>query len=79
MPARTLNDFFAGFFCQHECWEVRTRIPLDRGKGDVKVVKIEGKRGKEKEVIIHRGIFSSIWKRWSHESFSRTWSKKYSV
>ncbi len=53
--------------------------PLGKGKGGVKVIKIEGEKEKEKEIIIRLDIVSSGWKRWNHESFSRAWSKKYSV
>jgi len=33
MPARTLNDFFAGFFISMKAdREAKMRIPLDKGK-----------------------------------------------
>jgi hypothetical protein len=47
MPARTLNDFFAGFFCGEikAAFEVKMAITRqsDRRKGDMKRIKIEGK------------------------------------
>ena len=55
------------------------RILLDKGKGDVRVIKVEGEREKEKEVIIRHEIASSKWKKWSHDNFSRGWNRKYSV
>ena len=59
--------------------EAKMRILLDKGKGDVRVIKVEGEREKEKEVIIRHEIASSKWKRWSHDDFSRVWNGKYSV
>jgi hypothetical protein len=50
-----------------------------QGKGGVKVIKVEGEREKEKEVIVRREMVSSKWKRWGHDNFSRGWNKKYSV
>ena len=57
------------------------RIPLDRGKGKggVKLVKVEGEREKEKEILIRHEMVSRKWKKWSYQNFSRTWSEKYSV
>jgi hypothetical protein len=82
MPARTLTDFFAGFFYRHESrLEVKMVIALDKGqtKRGVNVIKVEGGMEKEKEVIVRREIVSSKWKRWNHDNFSRDWNKKYSV
>ena len=82
MPARTLNDFFAGFFWALKAdTEVKMLITLDKeqGKGGVKVIKVEGVREKEKEVTVRRKIASSRWKTWNHDNFSHDWNKKYSV
>jgi hypothetical protein len=56
-------------------------MTLDKGqgKGGLKVIKVEGVREKEKEVIVHRENVSSTWKRWNHDNFSHDWNKKYSV
>jgi hypothetical protein len=50
-----------------------------QGKGGVKVIKVEGGREKEKEVIVRHEIVSSKWKPWNHDNFSRDWNKNYSV
>jgi len=50
-----------------------------QGKGGVKVIKVEGGREKEKEVIVRHEIVSSKWKTWNHDNFSRDWNKNYSV
>ncbi len=54
MPARTLNDFFAGFFYA----DIRGRQEAEMAitwksqrNGHVKVIKVEGDKGKE--VIFH--------------------------
>jgi hypothetical protein len=61
--------------------EVKMLITLDkeRGKGGVKVIKVEGGREKEKEIIVRHETASSKWKRWNHDAFSQDWNKKYSV
>ena len=50
-----------------------------QGKGGVKVIKVEGGREKEKEVIVRHETVSSKWKTWNHDNFSRDWNKNYSV
>ena len=50
-----------------------------QGKSGVNVIKVEGGREKEKEVIVRREIVSSKWKPWNHDNFSRDWNKNYSV
>ena len=45
----------------------------------VKVIKVEGRREEEKEVMVRHEMISSKWKAWKHENFSRNWSEKYSV
>ena len=55
------------------------RITLDKGKGDVRVIKVEGERQKEEEVIIHHEIVSRKWKKWSHDNVPRGWNKKYPI
>jgi hypothetical protein len=61
--------------------EVKMVIALDKGrtKGGVKVIKAEGGREEEKEVIVRREIVSSKWKTWNYDNFSHDWNKKYSV
>ena len=50
-----------------------------QGNGGVKVIKVEGGREKEKEVIVRHEVVSSKWKTWNHDNFSRNWNKNYSV
>jgi hypothetical protein len=61
--------------------EVKMVIILDKGKGKggVKEIKVEGRREKEKEVIVRREIVSLKWKKWSYDNFSFDWNKNYSV
>ncbi len=56
-------------------------IASNKGKGDggVKLIKVEGGREKEKEVIVRYEIVSSKWKTWNYYSFSHDWNKNYSV
>ncbi len=56
-------------------------ITLDKeqGKGGVKVIKVEGGRGKEREVTVRRKIVSSKWKTWNHDNLLHDWTKNYSV
>ena len=80
MPARTLNDFFAGFF--YAGIRARQEVGMvitfkGQGKGNVKKIKVEG--DKEKEVIVRHEIVSSKWKTWNHDNFSHDWDKNYSV
>ena len=81
MPARTLNDFFAGFFYgQIEIdIEVNMTILLQKGQERVKEIKVEGEREKEREVIVRSEIVSPRWKKWNHGNFSRDWNKNYSA
>ena len=50
-----------------------------QGKGGVRVIKVEGGREKEKEVIVRHEVVSSKWKAWNDDNFSRDWNKNYSV
>jgi hypothetical protein len=61
--------------------EVKMAIPLDKSQRNdgVKVIKVEGGREKEKEVIVRREVVCSKWKTWNHDNFSRDWNKNYSV
>ncbi len=61
--------------------EVKMEIAFYKGQGNggVKVIKVEGGREKEKEVIVRHEIVSSKWKTWNHDNFSRDWNKNYSV
>jgi hypothetical protein len=47
--------------------------------GSVEKIKVEGKREKEKEVIVRHEIVSSKWNMWNYNDFSRDWNKNYSV
>jgi hypothetical protein len=78
MPARTLNDFFAGFFYA----AIRARQEVGRvtpykgqGNGDVKKIKVEG--DEEKEVTVRHENIPLKWKTWNGEDFSREWNKTY--
>ena len=73
MPARTLNDFFAGFFYGQirVDSQVKMVIPLQKGQGKVKQIKVEREWEKEEEVIVHHEIGSPKWKMWNHDDFSR--------
>jgi hypothetical protein len=80
MPARTLNDFFAGFFYAGiRARQEVTMVKTGKGQGNdgVKVIKVEAGREKEKEVIVRQEVVSSKWKRWNHDNFSRDWNKAY--
>jgi hypothetical protein len=61
--------------------EVKMVIAFYKGQGNggVKVIKVEGGREKEKEVMVRHEIVSSKWKTWNHDNFSRDWNKNYSV
>ena len=54
-------------------------IPLQKGRGKVNQIKVEGKCEKEKEVSVHHEIGSPKWKTWNHDDFLGDWQKKYSV
>jgi hypothetical protein len=64
MPARTLNDFFAGFFYGQirVDLEVKMAIPLQKSQKQVKEIKVEGEWEKEKEVVVRHEIVSPKWK-----------------
>jgi hypothetical protein len=47
------------------------------GLGDVKIIKVEGKTNKEKEVMVRHGIVPPKLKTWNYEHFSREWSRTY--
>jgi hypothetical protein len=59
--------------------EAKMRITLDKGKGEVRAIKVEGEREEEREVIIHREIVSRKWKKWSYDNVPRGWNKNYPV
>jgi len=46
-------------------------------KGDVKIIEVEGKRDKGKEVIVRCGIVPPKWKTWNYDDLSREWNKTY--
>ena len=63
MPARTLNDFFAGFFYGEIKADLEVNlVTLQKGQGtgDVKKIKVEG--DKEKEVTVHHENVPPKWK-----------------
>jgi len=92
MPARTLNDFLAGFFygqikADLEGRMVNTR-QNDRRKGirrqssrrkaDIKTIKIEGKGDKEQEVTVVTGAEKKAGSVWSwQEEFRVAWSETF--
>jgi hypothetical protein len=55
------------------------RLNKEQGKDGLRVIKVEGRRGKEKEIFVRHEIVSSKWKRWDYDNLSRDWNKKYSV
>jgi len=78
MPARTLKDFFAGFF--YAGIRARQEVGIvitykGQGNGDVKKIKVEG--DKEKEVTVRHEDVPLKWKTWNDEDFSREWNKAY--
>ena len=80
MPARTLNDFFAGFF--YACIRARHEVAMviickGQGNDDVKKIEVEG--DKEKEVTVPHENVPPKWKTWNYDNFSRDWNKTYSV
>jgi hypothetical protein len=79
MPARTLNDFFAGFFMARSgsTPKVNMTTRLQKGQGKVKEIKVERELVEKKEVIVRHEISSMKWKRWNYEDFSRRWNKTY--
>ena len=44
-------------------------IPLRKGQGKVKEIKVEGEWEKEKEVTVRHEIVSPKWKTWGHDNF----------
>ena len=81
MPARTLNDFFAGFFCGQRVASLEVKMAMTRQsdrrkgdrrqgtrrKGDVRIIKIKGEGDKGQEVTVrHLGV--------SQEKDSSVWS-----
>jgi hypothetical protein len=82
MPARTLNDFFAGFF--YAGIRARQEVGMvitckGQWNGDMKKIKVEGGREKEKEVVIRHEVVSSKWETWNHDNFLRDGNKNDSV
>jgi hypothetical protein len=59
--------------------EVKMVIAFDKGQENagVRVIKVEGGREKEKEVIVRHEIVSSKRKTWNGDDFSREWNKTY--
>jgi hypothetical protein len=50
-------------------------IPLQKGQGKVKQIKVEGNVDGGQEVIVRHEIGSLKWKAWNHDDFSRDWQK----
>jgi hypothetical protein len=59
--------------------EVKMVIAFDKGQENagVRVIKVEGGREKEKEVIVRHEIVSAKRKTWNGDDFSREWNKTY--
>ena len=47
------------------------------GFEDNRLIKVEGRRDKGKEVRVQHGVVLPKWKAWDYEGFSRQWSKKH--
>jgi hypothetical protein len=78
MPARTLNDFLAGFF--YAVIIVRQEVGMvitykGQRNGDVKRIKVEG--DEEKDVTVRHENIPLKWKTWNHLDFSPEWNKTY--
>jgi hypothetical protein len=56
-------------------------ITLERRhrNGDVRKIKVEGRRDGEEEVMVRHGTVLAKWKTWNYEDFSRGWNKTYST
>ena len=54
-------------------------LDMGQGKGGVKVIKVEGGREKEEEVIVRHEIVLPKSKRWNRDNLSRDRNKNYSV
>jgi len=52
-------------------------ITVQKGKGDVKKIKVEGEGDTGKEVIVRHDIVLAEWKTWNYDNFSRDWNKTY--
>ena len=88
MPARTLNDFFAGFFYvqTEEGWEVDMRITVQNGRkktggrqspgreDNVKTAKIAGDRDNGQEVTVR---CETVLERKERSTFS--WLEEFTV
>ena len=48
-----------------------TPLNNDRGKGDVKKIRVRGETGEKEEVMVRHGIVPPEWKQWNHEVFLR--------
>jgi hypothetical protein len=60
--------------------EVKMAIRLHKpqGMGRLNVVKVEGGKGKEREIIVRQSSCSK-WKRWNHDNLLHDWNKNYFV
>jgi hypothetical protein len=89
MPARTLNDFFAGFFYHQIKADLKvemaiiekksdrrngTRRKSSRRKEDIKPIKIEGKGDKEQEVTVRHETASQ-----TKEKSTWSWHEEFAV
>ena len=92
MPARTLNDFLAGFFYGQIKADLEGRMANtgqnDRRKGvrrqgsrretDIKTIEIEGKEDKGQEVTVVTGAENKAGSVWSwHEEFRVSWRETF--
>jgi hypothetical protein len=67
MPARTLNDFFAGFFYGPIGVDLEIKMAISLQKGQGKVKQIKGDGDEEKEVTVCHENVPLIWKTWNDE------------
>jgi hypothetical protein len=80
MPPKNSKQLLCGLFYGEigADLEVKMVVTYERsGKGDVKMIEVEGKRDKGKEVIVRYGIVLPKWKTWNYNDFSREWNKTY--
>ena len=78
MPARTLNDFFAGFFYGPIKANTEAKMVMThegQWKGDVRIIKVEAQGDKGKEVLVRHEIVPPKQKTWSYGNVSREWNR----
>ena len=74
------KQLFCGFFYGGTRAGMEVKMAYESTeKDDVKIIELEGKRDKGKDVFVRHGIVPPKWKKWNDDDFSREWNKKYSV